>query len=205
MRASVQQNVLRTPRNANSFFCHGWYSSFPVKTSAVEKSRNREVEKSRSAHLFRHFGPGARNAVSPWFCAPRPLNFLTARLFDLLLCFHRHSPIVLPSSCTADRRVCEPPHRPWESRRPQSRRSARPDFLYLSFVFKDIRALFRRYRSRGVEKSRSREANRCLPDCAEGLSRLLHSLLDSSTPEIPDFLTSPFVFIDIRALLCHFS
>jgi hypothetical protein len=41
--------------------------------------------------------------------------------------------------------------RSWKSRRPQNRRSALPDILYLSFVFIDILALFRRIQ---VEKSR---------------------------------------------------
>jgi len=65
------------------------------------------------------------------------------------LCFHRHSRFVLPAFAgvarTAVFAVRGSSQQAWKNRRPQNRRSALPDFLYSSFVFIYILALFPRF------------------------------------------------------------
>jgi hypothetical protein len=81
---------------------------------------------------------GEPQTAEPAVCA--------TRLFVLVLCFHRHSRFV--SSIFGVARTAVLAVRglwSWESRRPQNRRCALPDFLYLSFVFIDILALFRQF------------------------------------------------------------
>ena len=117
----------------------------------------------------------ARRRLLAWLfdLAPRLLDSSTPRLFvfiDILALFPDFG-----VARVAVFAVRVPPQRSWKSRRPQNRRSALPDVLYLFFVFIYILALFPRFYTRQVEASRAGDASCRLPTCGlkMGVRRLV--------------------------------
>jgi hypothetical protein len=84
--------------------------------------------------------------------------------------------------------------------------STGPDFLSLPFVFIDIPALFLTIvENRGVEESRSREVEGARVDSRRvGVPPHSGLAIGFSASQLLDFLSLPFVFIDILGLFPRF-
>jgi len=136
-----------------------------------------------------------------------PRHCTTQRHFVLVLCFHRHSRFVPRILWQTSRGVQTARGQPLPSDlRPETRGRRWPstlrlsDFLYLSFVFIDILALFPGFCSRQVEVSRSRAAIPAFRRLARG--RVVDLWVGNA--RLSDILYLSFVFIDILALFPRF-